>query len=144
MRNVVASTLLLIAACASTSSDRPANIPQPQIRVGQAGPVFLSQGPTPITIDVEVTNRASVPLVIREVEISSSDSGQQYGVAPARRLVNETIPPGETRKVSVTSSAVAQNSGRVGGSVQIRASVRFEAEGKSFRELVLTELAPLS
>jgi hypothetical protein len=144
MRNVVASALLLIAACASTSPARPANIAQPQIRVGQAGPVFLTQGSTPLTIDVEVTNRANVPLVMREVEISSSDSGQQYGIAPARRLVNETIPPGETRKVSVATSAVAQNASRIGGSVQIRAFVRFEAEGKSFREVVLTELAPLS
>ncbi|HEX6096961.1 MAG TPA: hypothetical protein VF432_11605 [Thermoanaerobaculia bacterium] len=144
MRNVVASALLLLAGCSSTAPSRPANIAQPQIEVRQAGPMFLSQGSTPVSIDVQVTNRADVPLVLREVEISSPDSGQ-YAITPARRLFEETIAPGETRKVSLSTSAVARNMGApVGEPVHLRAWVRFEANGKSFREVVITQFAPLS
>jgi hypothetical protein len=99
MRNLLASALLFALGCASTTPDRPANIAQPEIRVRQAGPIFLSQGTTPVSIDVEITNRADVPLVIREVEISSPDSGQHR--SSARRLVNETVAPGATHKVTL-------------------------------------------
>jgi hypothetical protein len=144
MRNILASALLFLAGCASTSADRPADIAQPEIRVRQAGPIFLSQGTTPVSIDVEITNRANAPLVIREVEIASPDSAQ-YSIARARRLINETVAPGETKKVTVTSTAVAENLGvPVGEPLSVRAFVRFEANGKSFREVAIGQLSPLS
>ena len=144
MRILLASALLLAAGCASTTPDRPADIAQPEIRVSQAGPIFLSQGTTPISIDVVITNRANVPLVIREVDITSPDSAQ-YSIVRARRLVNETVAPGATHKVTVASTAVAQNLGApVGEPLSIRAFVRFEANGKSFREIAVGQLSPLS
>jgi len=144
MRNLLASALLFTLGCATTAPDRPANVAQPDIRVRQAGPIFLSQGTTPVSIDVEVTNRADVPLVIREVEVSSPDSAQ-YAIARARRLVNETVAPGETRKVTIASTAVAQNlRAPVGEPLSIRAFVRLEANGKTFREIAIGQLSPLS
>ena len=143
MRNIAASALIFLAACSSTRSDRPADIAQPAIQVRQAGPIFLSQGTTPVTIDVEVTNRANVPLTIREVEIGSSDS-QQYSISPARRLVNETVAPNESRTVQLSTTAVARTTQAVGQSLVIRAFVRLEANGKSFREVVIGQLSPLS
>ena len=144
MRTLLASALLFLAACASTSSDRPANIAQPEIRIRQAGPMFLSQGTTDVSIDVEVTNRADVALVLREVDISSPDSGQ-YVIHRARRLFNETIAPGETRKVSLSARATATNLRTpVGEPVSVRGFIRFEANGKPFREVVVAQFAPLS
>ena len=145
MRNFLVFALIFSLGCASTGGgDRPANIAQPQIRVQQAGPIFLSQGTAPVSIDVEVTNRADVPLVIREVEVSSPDSGQ-YAITRARRLVNETLAPGETRKVTLASTAVAQNLRTpVGEPLSIRAFVRFEANGQTFREVAIGQLSPLS
>ena len=143
MRHALAFTLLFAAACASTSPSRPADIAQPQLQVRQAGPIFLSQGSTTVTIDVDITNRANVPLTIREVEIGSSDS-QQYSISPTRRLVNETVAPGETRTVSLSTSAVARAAQPVGQPLVIRAFVRFEGNGKVFREVVIGQLSPLS
>jgi hypothetical protein len=143
MRNVIASALVVLAACA-TSSGRPAGIEQPEIRVSQAGPIYLSQGSTSISIDVQVTNRASVPLVLREVEVASPDSAQ-YAITRARRLVNETLAPGETKTVTVASTAYAQATGvPVGEPLSVRAFVRFEANGKVFREIATGQLSPLS
>lgn len=144
MRNVLIAALVFTAACASTKVTRPADIAQPEIRVRPSGPVFLSQASSPLTIDVEVTNRANVPLVLREVEVSSLGS-EQYSIPPARKLYTETIGPGETRTVSLSATAVAQNSRvPVGQPLQVRAQLRFEAGGKSFREIVIEQFGPLS
>jgi hypothetical protein len=144
MRNVLIAALLFTAACSSTNVSRPADIAQPEIRVRPAGPIFLSQGTSALTIDVEVTNRANVPLVIREVEVSSLGS-EQYSIPPARKLYTETIAPGETRKVSLSATAVAQNSQiPVGQPLQVRTRLRFEANGRSFREVVMEQFSPLS
>lgn len=144
MRNVLIAALLFTAACASTDASRPADVAQPEIRVRPAGPIFLSQGTSSLTIDVEVTNRANVPLALREVEVSSLGS-EQYSIPPARKLYTETIAPNETRKVSLSATAVAQDTRTpVGQPLQVRTRVRFEANGKTFREVVIEQFSPLS
>jgi hypothetical protein len=145
MRNILASALLFAAACASTSQTRPADIAQPEISVRSAGPVYISQSSTPLTIEVTVTNKANVPLAIKEVEVSSLGA-EQYQIPPASRLYqNETVAPGETRTVSLSARAVANDTrSRVGNPLQVRTFVRFEANGKTFREVVIEQFSPLS
>src|SRR5215218_4028822 len=139
MRNALLAALIFVAGCASTKTTRPANIAQPEIRVRPAGPVYLSQGSSPLTIEVEVTNRANVPLVLREVVIASLGA-EQYSIPPARKLFNETIAAGETRTVSLSATAAAANARTlVGQPLQVRTEVRFEANGKSFREIVMDQ-----
>lgn len=142
---VLVSAFLLAAACASTNVSRPADIAQPEIQVRPAGPVFLTQSSSPLTIEVTVTNKANVPLAIREVEVSSLGS-DQYEIPTARRIYpDEVVAPGETRTVSLSATAAARNSGtRVGQPLHVRTFVRFEANGKTFREVVIEQFAPLS
>lgn len=111
-----------------------------------AGPVFLTQSSSPLTIEVTVTNKANVPLAIREVEVSSLGS-EQYEIPTARKLYpNEVVAPGETRMVSLSATAVSRTTGTstVGNPLQVRTFVRFEANGKSFREVVIETFSPLS
>ena len=144
MRNIAASALLFLAACSSTG-DRPSNIAQPEIVVSQAGPIFFGQAAqTDVTVDVRITNRATVPITLREVEVSSANA-EQYSIPRSRRTFKETIAPGETRTVQVLATAVAQNlNPRFAQPLIVRTFLRFEADGKSFREAVLKDFAPVS
>ena len=148
MRNAVASALalLLLAACASSGGDRPASIAQPEIQVRQAGPIFFASfTTTPFSIEVQITNRATVPLVLRDIEVSSPGGSSQYTIARSRRQFEETIAPGQTRKFSLDATAVATDASErpANDSLIVRAFVRFEAEGKSFREVSVGTLEPL-
>ena len=144
MRTALAAALLLTLACASTTTDRPANIAQPEIQIRQAGPIFFgSSSTTGLSIDVQVTNRANVPLVVREVEVASGGS-TQFTIDRARKLFNETIPAGDTRTVGLVARAVArQTQAATVEPLIIRAFVRFEADGKTFREVVLGHFSAL-
>lgn len=142
MRTAIASALLLLlAACAS--STRPANIPQPGIEVRQAGPIFFGSAPsTPVTVDIQITNRADVPILLRNAEVSSN--AEQYTIPRYRRTFDQTIAPGETRTVQVDATAVALSSRPVNAQpVLVRTFLLFEVNGKTFREAVVTEFAPL-
>lgn len=141
MRIILASVLLLAAGCASTGGDRPADVAKPEIRVNRVGPVFFGSSPTTsVSIDVHVTNRAAVPILVREVEISSQGASQ-YTIERARELFHETIPPGETRTVNLVATAIALQSGVTEGEpMPVRVTLRLEANGKSFRETKLDRL----
>lgn len=142
MRTAIASALLLLlAACAS--STRPANVPQPGIEVRQAGPIFFGAGAsTPITVDISITNRADVPILLRSAEISSN--AEQYTIPRYRRSFDQTIAAGETRTVQLDATAVAVSTRPVNAQpVLVRTFLLFEAGGKPFREAVVTEFAPL-
>lgn len=145
MRTVIASALLFTLACASgSSSDRPASIAQPEISVRQAGPIFFGSSSTAgVSIDVQVTNRADVPLVVREVEVSSPGM-TQYTIERGRKLFNVTVPPGETKTVGLVATAVArQTQTPTSEPLIVRAFVRLEAGGKSFREVVVDQFSAL-
>ena len=142
MRTAIASTLLLLlAACAS--STRPANIPQPGIEVRQAGPIFFGSAPsTPVTVDISITNNADVPIVLRNAEVSSN--AEQYTIPRYRRTFEQTIAAGETRTVQLDATAVVLSNRPVNAQpVLVRTFLLFDANGKPFREAVVTEFAPL-
>jgi hypothetical protein len=143
MRTAIAFTLLLLlAACAS--STRPANVPQPGIEVRQAGPIYFGQAPsTPVTVDIQITNRADVPIVLRNAEVSSSSS-EQYTIPRYRRTFDQTIAPNETRTLQLDATAVAINTRPVNAQpLLVRTFLLFEANGKTFREAVITEFSPV-
>ncbi len=141
MRTLFASVLLLAAGCASTGSDRPADVAKPEIRVSRAGPIFFGSSPTTsVSIDVHITNRAGVPILVREVEISSQGASH-YTIERTRELFHETIPAGETRSVNLVATAVALQRGATEGEpLPVRLTLRLEANGKSFRETTLDRL----
>lgn len=134
-RTALSFAVLLTIACGSASS-RPANVPAPSIATRAVGPIFFGSGTrTPITLEVNVTNHASVPLRVRNIEISSLGMAQ-YTIRPVRRLLNETIPPGGTRTVSLMTTAVTTVRNPSYEPLTLRTIVTLEAEGKRFREIV--------
>jgi hypothetical protein len=98
--------VLFAVSCGSAGNTRPATIAAPEIRAGLAGTVFFGSGSTaPANIDVSVTNRATVPIVLRRVEVDSPGMST-YGLVRTARTMRETIAPGETKSVTVFATAV--------------------------------------
>lgn len=140
MRRLSLALLFLAVACGSGSgsggNNRPANVPRPDIRIAPAGSVYFGSGyDAPIAFDIEVTNRATVPIQLQEVELSTPGM-VQWRIRPISRTYNETIGPGETKKVSLIATAITTMRDPA-EPLQLRAFVGFTAEGKRFRELLL-------
>ncbi len=133
--------LLLTLACAS-GGGRPADIAAPTVVIQQANTIFFGSGTSaPVTLDVHIRNNAKVPIRVREVEIRSPGMSQ-YTLLRTSRLFAETIPPGETRTVSLMATAVREQTRfRAEEPLSVSANLRFEANGKQFREVILQQFA---
>jgi hypothetical protein len=134
--------LLLLAACASSSGNRPKDIPKPGIEVRQAAPIFFGSGyRAPISIDVHITNNAAVPLRVREIEIRSSGM-MQYSIDRTSKIFNETLAPGQTRTLGlVTTATASRRELHTNEPLSVQTIIRFEANGRGFREIVLEQFA---
>jgi hypothetical protein len=141
MRRLLLPLLLIAAACASTSGNRPADIAKPSIVIRQSGSFYFGSSPSaPISIDVTVTNNASVPLRVREIEVGSTGM-MQYSVDRASKIFNETLQPGESRTMGLTSTARSRSARPSMEPLSVQAVVRFEANGRGFREIVTHQFA---
>ena len=141
LRAIGFSLLLLTFAC-GTGNTRPAGVAAPTIVIEQANTIFFGSGTSaPVTMDVHVRNNATVPIRLREVEIRSPGMAQ-YTLLRVSRLFSETIPPGETRTVSLLATAVREQTRfRAEEPLSVSAFVRMEANGQPFRELILQQIA---
>ena len=100
--------LLLAAACASA----PQNPYRPTVIVQQLNRMnFGATTAAPITLEVQVTNKHTQPITVRQIRLEGGLS-QQYQVTPADRALQEVIPPGETRSLRMSMTAYSQQ-GRI-------------------------------
>lgn len=143
MRRVILplALLLTLVSCgsgASSGGGRPATVERPEIHISMTGgqAYFGSGTSVPVTLDVEVTNRASVPITLREVEIASHGM-VQWMVRQRRQQYKEVLGPGETRRVSIFTHAVSSTR-YPQEPLSLRSFVHFEVDGKYFREIVFT------
>jgi hypothetical protein len=125
---------LVVVACSSTGNSRPANIAAPEVRAGLAGTVFFGSGSTaPANIDVSVTNRATVPITLRRVEVDSPGMST-YGLVRSARTMRETIAPGETKSVTIFATAVT-NVRNPSEPLTLRVIADFETGKDRWREI---------
>jgi hypothetical protein len=130
--------VVLAAACGSTGdtgTKRPPSIEQPDIDVTLAHSLFFGGGTTaPATVDVTVTNRASVPITVRRIEIDSPNM-TQYALRRAVRDFKDVIDPGQSKTLSVFSTAETTVR-RPSEPLTLRALVELEAGEIRWREFV--------
>ena len=128
------SVALFAVACSSAGSARPANIAAPDLRAMVSGSVFYGSGTTaPVTIDVFITNRATVPIVLRRLEVDSPGMAT-HGLIRTARTMRENIAPGETKSVSVFATSVT-NVQNPSEPLQIRVIADFENGKDRWREI---------
>lgn len=132
---VVIVSALFATACGSAGSSRPAGIAAPEVRAEVLGPIFFGSGNTaPANVDVTVTNRATVPIVLRRIEIDTPGMAT-YAIRRTSREVRETIAPGETKRVTVFATAIT-NVSNPSEPLTIRTIADFEAGKDRWREVL--------
>ena len=101
------------------------SIVQPEIQVGLANSLFFgSTDSAPANIDVVVTNRATVPITVRRIDVDSPGMST-YTLRRVARDYREVIAPGETKRLTVFATAVTAVS-RPTEPLTIRAFIDFE------------------
>ena len=135
MRRAVVLLLLLAAACSTARSTRPPSIPKPSLDVALTHELYFSGGEADATIEVTVGNRASVPITIRRVEISSPGM-LQYELDTVVKEFRQTIAPGETRAVRLFTTARTDSSRQI-EPLMLRAVLEIEGGGSTWREIVV-------
>jgi hypothetical protein len=141
MRRFVFPSLVLFLAvfaligCSTAGSTRPTNVAQPDIDANIAGPVYFGSGQTaPVTLEVTIRNNATVPLKAHQVELTSPGM-TTYTLRAIRRIVNETIAPGDTRTITLFTQAYTTVRDPA-EPLTLRTIVYFEANGAKWREIV--------
>jgi hypothetical protein len=143
MRRLLPVLLLLAAACGSSSGNRPADVAKPDISVRQVGDslFFGSLNTAPMSIDIHIRNNATVPLLVREIEVRSPGM-MQYTLQRYAKTFHETIPPGESRTLGLVATVYANNPrAHSTEPLTVQAVVRFEANGRGFREIKMEQAA---
>src|SRR5688572_966527 len=129
--------VLFAVACGSTGSSRPANIAAPEVNADVAGTIFFGSGNSaPANIDVLVTNRATVPITLRRLEVDSPGMST-YGLIRTSREIRETVAPGETKRVTVFATAIT-NVRNPSEPLTVRVIAEFETGKDRWREIVTT------
>jgi hypothetical protein len=138
MRTALKLTALLLTAACATNSATPG--PEPDINIYQISRVAVGTehdtGPVSAQFAVEVKNKLTEPLSLRRVAVQSIGGGA-YTLRPYSQAFNETIAPGETKRVAFWAPAVItmDTMGGANGPVTLRASLDFEAGGKKFQKV---------
>jgi hypothetical protein len=93
-------------------------------------------GPVSAQFAVEVKNKLAEPLSLRRVAVQSIGGGA-YTLPSYSQAFNETIAPGETKRISFWAPAFVSVNTVAGanGPVTLRASLDFEAGGKKFQKV---------
>ena len=137
MRRKLSVLLLLALACASAQTTRPPSIPQPDLDAHLVNPLFFGSGTSAAaTIGVRVANRATVPIVVRRIEVDSPGMGQ-YTIRREVRDFRDTIPPGEAKELTLFATAFAQTTRRPTEPLQLRVIIELEHGDVRWREILL-------
>jgi len=138
MRHTAIALLLFALGCGSmgSSGTRPASLAAADVTVRPASKLFFGSSSTaPLTLEVQITNRAAEPVKVRSVRLTSLGM-MEYTLRPYEQFVNQTLQAGETKTFTVPMTAVAAAGGLSPTEpLTARAEVYFEARGKTFVEI---------
>ena len=143
-RFLIVALVFALMACSSSApkfGGRPATIERPDIDVRQLSVPFFGSGYTaPLPLDVDITNRSSVPLNVRRVRVEATGMSE-YSIYPNERLFKETLAPGQTKSFSINATAYT-NIARLTPvePLSLRATIDFESGETRFRELVFQQI----
>lgn len=140
------AAIFLIAGCTTQQSGK-AKITDPEIDVAQeVGPAELNYpvGPIELKYGFRITNQWTQPMTAIRIEVSTVNpavGGGSYALRHDFYNVRETIPPGETRIVSIWARGYAYGPGmRQNEPVTLRAIVYFQTPEGSFQKVFIRNL----
>jgi len=138
------AVFLLALGCASGGAPPG---PEPDVTLIQLSRVAegtqYDTGPVTVQYAVEVKNTLTEPLQLRRVTVQSIGGGS-YTLPSHSQAFNETIGPGETKRVAFWAPGYVamQTVAGANGPVTLRGMLEFEAGSKKFQKVVVENLAP--
>ncbi|HSY49797.1 MAG TPA: hypothetical protein VLC46_13370 [Thermoanaerobaculia bacterium] len=145
MRTVLMLTTLLVVFGCATNGGAPG--PEPAVAFIQLSRVAegtqYDTGPISTQFAVEVKNTLPETLQLRRVSVQSIGGGS-YTLGPYSQGFNETIGPGETKRVSFWAPArvVMATVAGANGPVTLRGTLDFDSAGKKFQKVVVQNVEP--
>lgn len=137
MHRTLTFAFVFLMACAGSVARRPESIARPSIQPELVNQLFFGSGTTaPATIEVRVRNNATVPIVLRRIEVDSPGMGQ-FQILRTNRTFRETIAPGETKPFAIFAMAETTRRNPT-EPLTLRAIVDFESGKVAWREMVMT------
>jgi hypothetical protein len=138
-RTAIAALVLLAAACASSNNP---NIPKPELNLEQLvapADVGYATGATQIQYALHALNKATEPIKLTRIEISSVGTGS-YVLRRENLRFNTTIAPGTQEEVTfwVHAYAFATDPYHTPSNepVTLRAIIYFDAPSGPFQQIV--------
>jgi hypothetical protein len=106
----VAAAVLLLAAC-SMNNTAGTKVPDPEVRLDQTstmpGAAEYVTGGIPVSFRLSVTNRASIPITLKRVQVTSVGEAGGYEVRETTIPFNLTLPPGASDAAEFTVGAIS-------------------------------------
>lgn len=127
--------LAFLTAC--SSMNQPPTPGRPVVDVYQQSAIFFgSGGSAPLNLAVTITNPSKEVIVVRRIRVTEGMGMTQYRVGQAERIVRETIAPGESAQVLVTTTAYTDRTRLTPTEpLGLRTLVDYESGGKRHQEL---------
>ena len=141
---VLASVVLLLSACASSSHDAGAAVPQPKVSILQTStmPVLAEHitGGMSVSLRMSVTNQATIPITLKRAEIQSVGEGG-WDLRATQREFDRTIPPGATESFDLWVEAEAgQSVAGTNAPVTVRVMTIYGSDAGTFTNTLMTHI----
>lgn len=141
---VLAGALLLFAGCALRSGDDGAKLPEPKVTISQTStmPVLAEHitGGMSVSLRMSVTNRATVPIVLKRAEIQSVGEGG-WDLQPTQREFDHPIAPGATESFDLWVEAEAgQSVAGTNAPVTVRVMTVYGSSAGAFTNTLMTHI----
>lgn len=136
--------ILVIAGCASQSTNAKVNIADPHVTIEQLSSVPLVAehvtGGVPVQYRMAITNNAQIPITLKRVNIRSMGEGA-YVVQPSSKPYALKIDPGATEMIElwVPTTAVPSVAG-ANGAVALQLRTEYDSSLGTFQNVTVSQV----
>lgn len=145
---VIAALLIVVGSIAGCATNNNASkVPDPEVKLDQTSTVpgaaeFVTGG-IPVSFRMQVTNRASIPITLKRVEVTSIGEAGGYRVPQSQVPFNVTLTPGASESVNFTIGAVSDgmNVTGVNEPVTIRVTSVYDSAEGTLQNIVIRQVS---
>ena len=147
MKKLAVSVAVLLLAACSMNNTAGAKVPDPEVRLDQTstmpGAAEYVTGGIPVSFRLSVTNRASIPITLKRVEVANVGETGGYTIPQTTVPFNLSLAPGASDSVNFTVAAVNSGMNVAGNNepVTIRVTCRYDTTEGALQTVVIRQVS---